>query len=422
MLENASTYLELAASSMTEEQFLSAVAVEADCGILLDLNNVYVSAFNHDRDASAFLRGLPLERIGQLHIAGHTHRGTHIVDTHWVRSADRLGFARRVLAACRPRRVAAARVGQRDPGVRARPRRSVPRQGVSRLAATASGKRGTRMSATSDDAPEHLAHVQRWLQQAITHPRSTHDEVDRIVRPSSRMSALERLGVYQDAYFARLLECLADDYPALRLLLGRERFSALCRRYIAHYPPRAPSLNDYGKALPEFCTSAAVAHLFDATPAPAYSATLLRDLARIEWASVELIHAPSTPSLTADEILARQADFGNTTLVAAPSVRVLQLEHPVHALYLALRAGRSADAPLPAPAVAFHLLRRADWQITHTDLDVAEGELLASVVSGAPLATALAAATERGVSESAVTGYFQHWLSLGLFTACHLAG
>ena len=82
LLENASTYLELAASSMAEEQFLAAVAIEADCGILLDLNNVYVSAFNHDRDPSAYLRALPLERIGQLHIAGHSHHGTHIVDTH----------------------------------------------------------------------------------------------------------------------------------------------------------------------------------------------------------------------------------------------------------------------------------------------------------------------------------------------------
>jgi hypothetical protein len=267
------------------------------------------------------------------------------------------------------------------------------------------------MSATSD-----LEHVQRWLQQAITRPGGTPEpaSVARVVRPSSRMSALERLGVYQDAYFARLLECLTDDYPALRCLLGRERFSALCRRYIAHYPPRAPSLNEYGKSLPDFCASAAVAHVCEATPA--YTATLLRDLARIEWASVELIHAPSAPTLTADEILARQADFGNTTLIAAPTIRLLRLEHPAHALYLGLRAGRSAEQP--APAVAFELLRRSDWQVLHTELERPEGELLASVLGGAPLAIALAAATEREVSEHDVSAYFQRWLAAGLFTAC----
>ncbi|HMI91476.1 MAG TPA: DUF692 domain-containing protein, partial [Polyangiales bacterium] len=82
LLENPSTYLELSAGSMLEEQFLAALALEADCGILLDLNNVYVSAFNHERDPHAYLRALPLERVGQLHVAGHTRMGTHIVDSH----------------------------------------------------------------------------------------------------------------------------------------------------------------------------------------------------------------------------------------------------------------------------------------------------------------------------------------------------
>jgi uncharacterized protein len=82
LLENPSTYLELRGSSMLEEEFLAALALEADCGILLDLNNVYVSAFNHERDPEAYLRALPLERVVQLHVAGHTRMGTHIVDSH----------------------------------------------------------------------------------------------------------------------------------------------------------------------------------------------------------------------------------------------------------------------------------------------------------------------------------------------------
>lgn len=82
LLENPSTYLELTASTMLEEDFLTALAREADCGILLDLNNVYVSAFNHDRDPEAYLRAIPPERVGQLHVAGHSHYGSHIVDTH----------------------------------------------------------------------------------------------------------------------------------------------------------------------------------------------------------------------------------------------------------------------------------------------------------------------------------------------------
>jgi hypothetical protein len=284
------------------------------------------------------------------------------------------------------------------------------------------------VSAVGDHASD-LAHLQRWLQHVITHPASPSDaeraaapigamEVERVVRPSSRMSALERVGVYQDAYRARLLECLADDYPALRALLGRERFAALCRRYVVEHPPCVPSLNSYGEALPEFCVSAAVIDLCAATPA--YAPALLRDLARIEWASVELIHAPSAAPLSADEIIAQQADFGEATLVPVPSMRLLRLGHRMHASYMALRAGLSADPP--APSVGFELLRRTDWQVTHTEIEVAEGELLTSVLAGAPLRLALAAALERGVSEGDVAAYFQRWFTAGLFMAFRAAG
>ncbi len=82
LLENPSTYLELEASTMDEADFLARLAHEADCGLLLDVNNVYVSAFNHDFDPLVYLRAIPYERVGQVHVAGHTHEGTHIVDTH----------------------------------------------------------------------------------------------------------------------------------------------------------------------------------------------------------------------------------------------------------------------------------------------------------------------------------------------------
>ena len=82
LLENPSTYAEFTSSSMSEAQFLAALAHEADCGILLDVNNVYVSAFNHGFDALAYLEAIPYERVAQVHVSGHTHHGTHILDTH----------------------------------------------------------------------------------------------------------------------------------------------------------------------------------------------------------------------------------------------------------------------------------------------------------------------------------------------------
>ncbi len=82
LLENVSSYVAYRSSAMTEWQFLAALAREADCDLLLDVNNIYVSAFNHGFDALAFLDGIPARRVRQIHLAGHGHCGDLIIDTH----------------------------------------------------------------------------------------------------------------------------------------------------------------------------------------------------------------------------------------------------------------------------------------------------------------------------------------------------
>lgn len=82
VLENPSSYVEFAASSMPEWEFLARLSEAADCGLLLDVNNVYVSSFNHGFDPNLYIDAVPAERVVQYHLAGHTHKGTHIIDTH----------------------------------------------------------------------------------------------------------------------------------------------------------------------------------------------------------------------------------------------------------------------------------------------------------------------------------------------------
>jgi len=88
VLENPATYAGFVASSMTEWDFLAALAEEADCGVLLDVNNVYVSSFNHGFSAEGYIDAIPIDRVVQMHIAGHSHEGTHIIDTHSGQVAD----------------------------------------------------------------------------------------------------------------------------------------------------------------------------------------------------------------------------------------------------------------------------------------------------------------------------------------------
>ena len=82
LLENVSSYVGYRESELTEWGFLAEIARRADCLILLDVNNIYVSAFNHGFDAEQYLAGVPAERVQQIHLAGHSHCGDHIIDAH----------------------------------------------------------------------------------------------------------------------------------------------------------------------------------------------------------------------------------------------------------------------------------------------------------------------------------------------------
>jgi uncharacterized protein len=82
LVENVSSYVEFVASEMSEWQFLIELARRTGCGVLLDVNNIYVSARNHGYDPAVYLDAVPGELIGQLHLAGHTDFGDHVIDTH----------------------------------------------------------------------------------------------------------------------------------------------------------------------------------------------------------------------------------------------------------------------------------------------------------------------------------------------------
>jgi uncharacterized protein (UPF0276 family) len=81
-LENASSYMEFRETTMPEHVFLAELAERADCGVLLDVNNVFVNAYNHGFDANAYVDAIPAERVVQVHLAGHQNKGSYLLDTH----------------------------------------------------------------------------------------------------------------------------------------------------------------------------------------------------------------------------------------------------------------------------------------------------------------------------------------------------
>ncbi len=88
LLENVSSYLAFWESTMSEWEFIGEVARRADCGILLDVNNIYVSARNHGFSAAEYIAGVPTERVAQFHLAGHSDKGAYLFDSHDAQVPD----------------------------------------------------------------------------------------------------------------------------------------------------------------------------------------------------------------------------------------------------------------------------------------------------------------------------------------------
>jgi hypothetical protein len=278
-----------------------------------------------------------------------------------------------------------------------------------------SGPRGGDVSA----AAEHvgLLSQQTWFSDAVTGPETAPDAA-RVLTPGPRLTPAERLQIYRDGYRARLVECLADDYAAVRYLLGEAAFEAIAHAYIDEHPSRSPNLNAFGRAMPAFLARRSGA-----------AGPLALDVARLEWAIVEAIHAAASPPLTLDRFEHMTPEqWATAVLVPAASVRLLRFAHPADTFYTSFREGERPIPPAPAPSAT--LVHRRGWVVWRTALSPAMAGLLEAIISGVGLGAALTASiagTDDGVdaeaspvTEANVTQWFREWVSGGVFTALEL--
>jgi hypothetical protein len=242
-------------------------------------------------------------------------------------------------------------------------------------------------------SPRTLREQQLWFARAVMTGTAI-DEADHRLTAGPTLGPGERLDVYRRAYDARLVECLADDYPVLQMALGNEPFETLCRAYAARYPSEAPNLNAYGRHMAEVCEGFAA------------------DLARLEWAIVEVIHQPSSAPLTMERLAAVPAEgWATARLVASRAVRLLDLEYPVNDYFQAVRDGNAPAPPGRQPsATAVYRSGHAVWRM---GLTPTMHRVLAALVAGDLLEGALALAAEE--SPERVTAWFREWVSSGLF-------
>jgi hypothetical protein len=260
-----------------------------------------------------------------------------------------------------------------------------------------------------------LRSQQEWFFAVITTPELEPAPVDassagRLVASSSTLSSLDRLEIYRRSYQARLVECLADDYPVLQETLGEETFESLCRAYITKHPSTGPNLNGFGRHMADFCRGQPL-------PDPHFSA----DLASLEWAVVLAIHAPTAPPLTSEELGRVSIEsWAETRLVPNPSLGIHAFGYPVNA-YLTARQRGEAVAPPAArkSSVAVYRTERTVWRLELTPPMVTLVEsLLRGETLGASLSLVAAHLEGEPEAEAArsVTTWFSHAVSSGLFS------
>jgi hypothetical protein len=246
-----------------------------------------------------------------------------------------------------------------------------------------------------------LAHRQAWLLGAITAEIAP----ARLGAVLGRAAIAPSIGleVYRHAYRARLRECVADDFPAVELILGNDAFATLADHYVTELPPQASTLNAYSKAFPGWLRRQRLRQ-----------SSYLAQVADLEWALITAIHAPLAAPLALTALQQLDQDgWATARLVAIPSLRLIRHTWAINDAYNAYRSGKTLpDASRQSGAVA--VFRRARG-LQRLELDPLQNRILSRLIRGQRLATALADldASAAGTIQAS----FQTWFAAGLFSA-----
>ena len=246
-----------------------------------------------------------------------------------------------------------------------------------------------------------LARRQRWLYTAIVNANGPRNPTT--VLGGAAVPAALGLSVYRHAYRARLRDCLADDFTAVAQVMGEPAFTKLADAFVEACPPVDATLNAYGRFFPPWLLTTRIA-----------ARVRLAELARLEWALVEAIHAATAATLSGAALagVAPHA-WGTIRLVVAPSLRVPPCRFTTNAVYEAFRTSQ----PLPSAqrkSGGIAVIRHSDG-LLRIPLDADETRVLSRLASGAPLGKALDGLPATHLAM--IRNSFARWLAQGFFTA-----
>lgn len=284
-------------------------------------------------------------------------------------------------------------------------------------------------------AHQPLHALQTWMQTVVTHPLGVTNgiaseaaqsavpirlaDIESVIGRSRALSSVERLAVYGNAYFARLLDCLADEFPTTKQVLGEDAFNSLGMQYIHACPSRSYTLNGLGRRFPDYLRETRPEHV----PHPSWPDFVI-DLATLERTYSEVFDGPGIELESRDALgepltpdaLQRltPAEIAHLVLHPAPCLRLRQLDFPAHTAISAARTGSMIPALSPEPT--FLVVTRRDFIVRRCAVTRNEFAVLQALVGGAPLSAALQAGIF--TAEEAATN-FERWAQARWFIGFH---
>ena len=337
VIENVSSYIDYKHSASSEWQFLSHIANEADCLLLLDVNNVYVSSVNHGFDPLHYLSGLPSNRIQQIHLAGHSDNGDHIVDTHDHPVAPAVWSLYR--EACRLFGSVPAMI-ERDDNIPALPELlaevATARRVASEFASARDEQSGHCVAgqmpsvAGGSSTTQSLRDTQQQLVNYVL--ARSDDDVTTQLRAAPDVDVHQRVGIYKNAYCARLAEVLADTHAKTARYMGSNRFDRHARDFAVDHPPLSRNLNRYGTGF-----AAYLHHIYPDHPE-------LTQLAQLDWDLRACFDGPDVGALDLAAVAGdKESCWMSRSNALHPSLVLREISTSAVALWHAI----DADAEVP---------------------------------------------------------------------------
>jgi hypothetical protein len=285
--------------------------------------------------------------------------------------------------------------------------------------------------------------IQRWMQAVIMHPVGvaegivsaearvhidvTPAEAERVVTRSRALTALERMAIYSYAYYARLLECLREEFPVLKQALGEEVFDAFAVGYLQQYPSRSYTLFQLGASFPRYLAETRP-EVGEGDGLPVDWPDFLIDLATLELTFNEVFDGPGVegePVLDADQLRTISPErLLEARLVGVPCLRLLVLRYPVHKYFTAVRRHEQPDPP--GPAETYVAVTRRRYVVRHYELSRPAYQLLHALLVGESLGQAIKRAVDSAGPAldrlpANLWTWFHDWAAEGFFRGVELA-